>query len=208
MKISIPTSEIQVTYVDGANNITPEPRVTLDNWQISGRIQPQTPSVDNGNALFEDGNTIYEVTRESLLDIFPGGDGIVFDNPMVWVADVEIFDLPMPTSIVAPRIPTGGVDEFENIYKYTSSGTSVKTVGEWMDSLCEIWKNDVTGKVQIYTSPINARFIEFHLARAFALEFTVANHGTLTENTDYIVVSQAETARAADPTNWIKQQPL
>ena len=205
MKISIPTNEIQVDYVDGANNVTPEPRVTIDNWIVSGRIKPQIPSVINDNALFQDGDTVYEVNKESLNDI-NGNDGIIFENPMVWEADVAILNLEMPTSIPAGRIPTGGVDAFENINKQTEIGTSTRNVGEWFDSLCTVYRNDILGKIQIYTSPVNARFIEYHLVRAFALEFTVANHPELTEDTEFIVLSDALASRESDLINWLPIQ--
>jgi hypothetical protein len=155
--------------------------------------------------LFEDGNTIYEVNKESLNDI-NGNDGIIFENPMVWEADLAILDLEMPTSIPAGRIPTGGVDEFENINSQTEAGTSVRTVGEWFDSLCTVYRNDVLGKIQIFSNPINARFIEYHLVRAFALEFTVANHAELSEDTEFMVLSDAQASRESDLINWIPIQ--
>jgi hypothetical protein len=208
MKITIPTDEIKVTYdgVDGTNNTTPEARVTIDNWQISGRIKPQIPSFSNGNSLFEDGETIYEVTKENLNDIH-AADGIIFENPFVWEADVEIFDLPMQDNIPSGQIPPGGTDHFSNITKFTTAGTSIKTVGEWLDSICEVWRNDVLGKVQIYTNPINGAFIEYHLVKAFEKEYTVAKHPSLTNNTDAITITDAIANRALDAINWIKQQP-
>lgn len=206
MKISIPTLEYTPTF-NGGTPIFPESWFTINEWLTRGRITPQVPSFSNGNSLFQDGNTVYTVTRESLLDMFPGGDAIVSENPMVWEADKEIFDLLMPTSIVPARVPTGGIDVFPNIVKLTSTGTTAKTVGEWIDSLCEVWSNSVTNKVQIFTNPINNVFLDFHLVRAFALEFTTSNHVTLTDNTAYITTDVAQTRRAVDPENWTKQQP-
>ena len=206
MKIEIPTSEIEEIYVSDSESTRPEALVTLTNWLNSGRIKPQVPSVNNNNALFEDGDTIYYVDRESLLDIWPGGDGLITEQPMVLQADREIFDLVMPTSILSNRIPSwGGESEFPNILKYTAAGTDTKTVGEWVDSLCEIWYNSTLDEVQIYSNIINNEWLQFHLVRAFILEFTIANHGTLSKDTEYITVDVAETRR--DAGGWTKLQP-
>lgn len=206
MKIEIPTSEIIEVYVSDNESTRPEPLVTLTNWLNSGRIKPQVPSVNNGNALFEDGDTIYYVDRESLLDIWPGGDGLITEQPMVLQADREIFDLVMPTSILPARIPSwGGESEFPNILKYTASGTDTKTVGEWVDSLCEIWYNSTLDEVQIYSNIINNTWLQFHLVRAFVLEFTMASYPVLSKNTEYITVDVAETRR--DAGGWTKLQP-
>lgn len=208
MKIEIPTSEIQETFdgSGGTNNVRPEALVTITNWLNSGRIKPQIPSVNNGNALYEDGDTIYNVDRESLLDIWPGGDGLITEQPMVIQADREIFDLIMPTSILAARIPSwGGENVFPNILKYTASGTDTKTVGEWIDSLCEVWYNSSLDEVQIFSNPINNKWLQFHLVRAFVLEFTIANHPTLSKNTEYITLDVAQTRR--DQGGWTKLQP-
>jgi hypothetical protein len=149
-------------------------------------------------------------TKQELLAIGKGGptdaNGIIYENPMVWVADVAIFDLPMPTSIPAWILPDGGVDHFKNINKFTSTGTAIKKVGEWLDSLCEVWKNATTGQAHIYTNPINNYFIEFHLIRAFKEEFSVVNHASLTNDTDIITTKVASDQHTADP-DWIKQQP-
>lgn len=206
MKIEIPTSEIEEIYVSDSESTRPEALVTLTNWLNSGRIKPQVPSVNNGNALFEDGDTIYNVTRESLLDMFPGGDALVTEQPMVLQADREIFDLVMPTSILPARIPSwGGESEFPNILKYTASGTDTKTVGEWVDSQCEIWYNSTLDEVQIYSNVINNIWLQFHLVRAFVLEFTIANYPVLSKNTEYITVDVAETRRGGG--GWTKLQP-
>lgn len=206
MKIEIPTSKIIEVYVSDNESTRPEPLVTLTNWLNSGRIKPQVPSVNNGNALFEDGDTIYYVDRESLLDIWPGGDGLITEQPMVLQADREIFDLVMPTSILPARIPSwGGESEFPNILKYTAAGTDTKTVGEWVDSLCEIWYNSTLDEVQIYSNIINNTWLQFHLVRAFVLEFTTANYPVLSKNTEYITVDVAETRRGGG--GWTKLQP-
>ncbi len=205
MKIQIPSINIIAEYTGGVA-VFPEVWVTLDAWIKQNRIIPQTPSIIDANSLFENGSTQFVVTKESLLDVHQA-DGIVFENPLVWEADLAIFDIPMPETIQPSRIPTGGIDAFDNILKYTSTGTDIKKVGEWFDSLCEVWKNEVLGKVQIFTNPINNRFIEFHLVRAFALEFTVANHGSLTEDVEFITTNVAENRRDSDSVNWIKQQP-
>jgi len=205
MRIQIPTINTIADYNGGAP-LFPEVWFTLDELQKRGRIQTQTPSFNNGDSLFQDGTSVYEITKESLNDIHQA-DGIVFENPFVWVADVEIFDILMQDNIPGSQIPTGGVDHFSNINKFTSIGTEIKTVGEWVDSQCEVWKNEVLGKVQIYTSPINARFIEFHLVKAFEKEYTIANHGALTNDTNAMTVSDAEAVRTLDLVNWIKQQP-
>jgi hypothetical protein len=208
MKIEIPTVEIKEIYdnVDGTNNTRPEPLVTITNWLNSGRIEPQTPSVLNDRALYKDGDTVYDVTRESLLDIWPGGDGLISEHPMVWQADREIFDLAMPTSILAARIPSwGGDNEFPNINKYTATGTSVKTVGEWLDSLCEVWYNSTLDEVQVFSNPINNTWLQFHLVRAFALEFRQSNHPSLSKDTEFITIDVAQTRR--DGGGWTKLQP-
>lgn len=208
MKIEIPTSEIQETFdgSGGTTNVRPEALVTLTNWLNSGRIKPQVPSVNNGNALYQDGDTIYNVDRESLLDIWPGGDGLITEQPMVLQADRAIFDLVMPTSILASRIPSwGGESVFPNILKYTAAGTDTKTVGEWIGSQCEVWFNSSLDEVQIYSNVINNTWLQFHLVRAFVLEFTTANHAELSKNTEYITVDVAETRR--DGGGWTKLQP-
>lgn len=206
MKIEIPTTEIEEIYVSDSESTRPEPLVTITNWLNSGRIKPQIPSVNNGNALFEDGDTIYYVDRESLLDIWPGGDGLITEQPMVLQADREIFDLTMPTSIQSNWIPSwGGDDAYPNILKYTASGTDTKTVGEWVDSQCEIWYNSTLDEVQIYSNVINNAWLQFHLVRAFVLEFTMANHGTLSKDTEYITIDVAETRRGGG--GWTKLQP-
>ena len=209
MKIEIPTNKIEEVYdgVDGTNNIRPEPLVTLTNLLNSARIKQQVPAVANDRALYQDGDTIYYVDRESLLDLWPGGDALITEQPMVLQADRGIFDLQMPTSIVPARIPSwGGESEFPNILKYTSSGTDTKTVGEWIDSLCEVWYNSTLGEVQIFSNPINNQWLQFHLVRAFALEFTMANHPSLSKNTEYITLDVAETRRNAG--GWTKLQPV
>lgn len=206
MKIEIPTSEIQEIYVSDNESTRPEPLVTLTNWLNSGRIKPQVPSVNNGNALFEDGDTVYPVDRESLLDMFPGGDALITEQPMVLQADRAIFDLVMPTSILSNRIPSwGGESEFPNILKYTALGTDTKTVGEWVDSQCEIWYNSALDEVQIHSNVINNTWLQFHLVRAFVLEFTMANYPVLSKNTEYITVDVAETRRSGG--GWTKLQP-
>jgi hypothetical protein len=138
--------------------------------------------------------------------MFPGGDALVTEQPMVLQADKVIFDLVMPTSIVPARIPSwGGESEFPNILKYTALGTDTKTVGEWVDSLCEIWYSSSLNEVQIYSNVINNTWLQFHLVRAFVLEFTMANHGSLSKNTEYITVDVAETRRSGG--GWTKLQP-
>lgn len=208
MRISIPTASIQPVWNVDKVEFT-EAYATIQGWLMQGKIVPQTPSITNGSTLYQSGTTQFVPTQNELLSIGKGNTGdanaIIYENPMVWEADLEIWDLPMPTTIPAWIVPDGGVDVFPEINKFTTAGTAIKTVGEWIDSICEIWKNSVTGKVHIYTNPINGRFIEYHLIRAFKNEFTVANHVSLTNNTEIITITTAN-ADHADP-NWVKQQP-
>lgn len=209
MKIQIPTESILSTW-SGTAAIFTEAWVTLDGWLKQGKIIPSNPSIDNGNSLFESGGTQFYPTQNELLSIGKGntGDanGIIYESPLVWEADIEILDLQMPETIPAWIVPDGGVDVFPEIYKLTSTGTVVKTVGEWIDSLCTVWRNDVTGKIHIYTSPIGASFIQYHLVRAFKQEFTVSNYPVLTEDTDIIIIPTANSDHT-DP-NWVKIQPV
>ena len=209
MKIEIPTESILATW-GGTDAVFTEAWTTLDGWLKQGKIIAQTPGISNGKTLYESGLTQFVPTQAELLTIGKGntGDanGIIYENPMVWECDKKIYDLDMPTTIPAWIIPDDGVDVFPEIYKLTSTGTVIKTVGEWLDAMCEIWKNDVTGQVHIFTNPINNVFIEYHLIRAFKNEFTVANYPALTSDTDIITITTANSDHQ-DP-DWEKVRPL
>lgn len=209
MRIEIPTVNITPDYNSGTP-IFQEAWFTINEWLMADKIRPQTPGVSNGNSLFESGNTQFVPTQNELLSIGKGNtsdaNGIIFENPMVWEADLAIFDLLMPETIPAWIVPDGGIDVFPEISKFTATGTSVKTVGEWIDSQDEVWKNNVISKTHIYTSPINAYFIEYHLVRAFKQEFTVSNYPTLTNDTEIITITTANSDHA--DVNWVKQQPV
>ena len=209
MRIEIPTASIQPVWNVSQVDFT-EAYATIQGWLMQGKIIPQTPGISNGSSLYESGPTQFVPTINELLTIGKGDVGdanaIIFDNPMAWEADLAIWDLPMITTVTPFFLPDGGNDTFPETSKFISTGTAIKTVGEWVDSLCEVWTNTVTGKVHIYTNPINNVFLEYHFIRMFKNEYTTINHVSLTNNTEIITITTADFRHNSD-TNWIKQQP-